>query len=447
MAGASRVAWREGLFLRPQHFQQQDRFVEALVNARAGVLSPYPWGVVELTVNESLLQLGKFGVERCMGVLPDGACFMIPGAAAPPEPLDIPADTRDVVLYLTLPAQQPGAPEFASRAEGGASVRHLVDEEEVHDAYADDRQFETIEVARPNLSFGHTREQTEGRVILGLARVREVTGTRVVLDERFIPSCLDVRASERLKGMMTDIAGRAQQRVDELAVRAVEAARGGQETFASFLMLQALNRWTPALAHLQSLPGVHPERLYETFVSMAGELATLALPQRRPPRFAAYDHLDLQATFTPVFELLQTVLSTNIAASAGQLPLEPVGPGAYTAKVENHGIFKDSSLYLAARAAAPPEALLGRFASLVKLGPVTRMREIVANALQAGVRITPTPTPPPQIRAMPGFVYFELDRTSPDWPELAKAPAIGLHVAGDWPELELELWWVKRGGS
>jgi type VI secretion system protein ImpJ len=48
---------------------------------------------------------------------------------------------------------------------------------------------------------------------------------------------------------------------------------------------------------------------------------------------------------------------------------------------------------------------------------------------------------------MPGFLYFELDRSSPDWPELTKAPAIGLHVAGDWPDLELELWWVKRSGS
>ena len=212
-------------------------------------------------------------------------------------------------------------------------------------------------------------------------------------------------------------------------------------------MLQALNRWGPVLAHQRSLPAVHPERLYETFVSMAGELATLALSQRRPPVFPTYDHENLQAVFQPPFELLQNALSMEIARSAGQLKLEPVGPGAYTAKVDDHGIFQNSSLYLAARASAPTEAMLARFASLVKLGPVTRMREIVSSALQAGVRIAPTPTPPAQIRVMPGFLYFELDRSSPDWAELTKAPAIGLHVAGEWPDLELELWWVKRGSS
>ncbi len=47
MQGESRVAWREGLFLRPQHFQQQDRFTDALIRARTEPLRPYPWGLVE----------------------------------------------------------------------------------------------------------------------------------------------------------------------------------------------------------------------------------------------------------------------------------------------------------------------------------------------------------------------------------------------------------------
>jgi type VI secretion system protein ImpJ len=447
MASASRVAWREGLFLRPQHFQQQDRFIEALVNARAGVLSAYPWGLVEIRVNESLLQLRKFGVEHCVGVLPDGCPFAIPAASPPPDPIDIPADTRDAVVYLTLPALQPGAVEFGVAGAASAALRQLVEDSEVFDSYADTRQAESIELARPNLTFGLTPEHTEGRIVIALAKIREVAGDQVVLDERFIAAALDVLSSPRLKSMMTDILGRTDQRVDELALRAAEASRGGAESVAPFLMLQTLNRWQPVLAHLDSLPHVHAERLYEVLLAMTGELATLALPQRRPPRFPTYDHRDLQATFEPVFDLLQAILSQAIGNSAGILPLEVVGPGAYTARIEDHGIFKHSRLFLAVRASAPPEALTARFASVVKLGPVQRMRDIVSSALQAGVRISQTPTPPPQIRALPGYVYFELDRASPDWPELAKSPAIGLHVAGDWPDLELELWWVKRGQS
>ena len=49
-----RVAWREGLFLRQQHFQQQDRHIDALVAAHARGAGPYCWGVIELQINRDL---------------------------------------------------------------------------------------------------------------------------------------------------------------------------------------------------------------------------------------------------------------------------------------------------------------------------------------------------------------------------------------------------------
>ena len=76
MSNKSRVAWREGMFLRPQHFQQQDRFLDALVNARLMAARPYAWGLTELVVDEDLATLGKFGVVRASGVMPDGTAFL-----------------------------------------------------------------------------------------------------------------------------------------------------------------------------------------------------------------------------------------------------------------------------------------------------------------------------------------------------------------------------------
>ena len=447
MTGESRVAWREGLFLRPQHFQQQDRFTESLVQSRTQALRPHPWGVSSLRIDDSLAALGKFAIAACAGAFPDGAPFSLPDGAPPPAVLDVAPETRDAIVYLTLPARQSGALEFAER--GGSSqaqiARQLVDEEEVFDAFSSERNAEPIEVARLNLRYGLTREQIDGRVTLGLARVREVVNGVVMLDERYIPPCLDIRASPRLSGFLRDIIGRSTQRVDELADRAVAATDGGAETFASFLLLQALNRWTPVLAHLQALPYVHPERLYEAFCSMAGELATLVrADDRRPPAFAPYDHEDLEATFELAYDTLQSELSQMFEQSAGQMKLEQVGPGAYTSVIANHALFATCNFYLAVAARTPLDELRSRFPSHVKLGSVLKMRQIVTSSLASGVGISAQPTPPPQIRVLPGFVYFELDRAAADWRDLATAPALGMHVAGDWPDLKLELWWVKR---
>jgi type VI secretion system protein ImpJ len=443
MQGESRVAWREGLFLRPQHFQQQDRHADALIRARVEPLRPYPWGIVELKLNQDLGALGKFAVERCVGILPDGQPFAIPDDLPAPPPLDLPADARDAVVSLTLPARQAGATEFQTREGSDEATRYVVDEEEAMDAFSEERTREPLETAKPNLRFGVTRDQTYGRVCLGLARVREIQNGQVVFDERYIPPCLDVRASPRLMGFLDDIIGRAEQRVEELAMRAVESAEGGADSIASFLLLQALNRWSPMLAHLKAIPSVHPERMFEAFLGMAGELSTLVRADRKPPPFPSYRHEDLQACFEPVVDALQAALSAIFDRAAVQLPLENAGPGAYISRITDHNLYKTGFFYLAVAAAAPLDDIRARFPAVAKIGAVQKMRQIVDAALP-GVPLRHVPQPPPQIRVLPGHIYFELDRSAPDWKDFASAPSLGLHVAGDWPQLRLELWCVKR---
>ena len=433
------------MFLRPQHFQAQDRFVEAQTRARVDSLRPWPWGLTVLEVDEDLASLGKFGVARAAGVMPDGTPFSIPDDLPPPEPLDVPADARDAVISITLPAQQVGAVQFGEADGRSIEARYLVSDAEVADSFSDDRTTEPITLGRPNLRFGVTRDQLYGRVALGLARVREVQNKRLMFDDRYIPPTLDVAAGRRLRGGLSDIRGRAGQRADELAIRAVEATDGGSETFASFLLLQALNRWVPVLEHLEHLPTVHPERLYETLIAMAGELATLIRPDRKPPPLPRYDHENPQTCFEPVFDLLQSMLSAVFERSAIQLPLELAGPGAYVSKITDHHLYQNGYFYLAVAAASPVEEIRGLFPAVAKIGSIGKMRQIVDSALP-GVPLRHTPTPPPQLRVLPGFVYFELDRGAPDWRDFATAPALGLHVAGDWPQLRLELWCVKRTG-
>ncbi|USI74911.1 type VI secretion system baseplate subunit TssK [Sphingomonas morindae] len=447
MVGDARVAWREGQFLRQQHFQQQQRHGDAMLAAQARAAGPWRWGVIELAINQDLAALGKFAVDRLVGIMPDGLVFAIPGDAPPPAPLDMAGDSRDALVQLTLPAIQPGAVEYRERDDpGAAAVRYVVEEEAVIDGFAEERTAEPIELARPNLRFGVTPDQTYGRVLLGLARVRETRNGALLFDERYIPPALDIRASPRLAGFLADIIGRATQRIEELARRAVEATDGGAESFANFLLLQALNRWTPQLEHLARLPMVHPERLFEALLGMAGELATLTTAERRPPRLPAYDHGQLRESFEPVVEVIQAALSAVYDRAAVQLPLKQAGPGAYTARNTDPALYQTGYFYLAVRARLSLDEVRARFPSVAKIGSVQKMRQIVESALE-GVPLRHVPTPPPQIRSLPGHVYFELDRAAADWAELAAAPALGLHVAGDWPDLALELWCVRKAGG
>ncbi|HRM74464.1 MAG TPA: type VI secretion system baseplate subunit TssK, partial [Paracoccus sp. (in: a-proteobacteria)] len=63
MSWFSKVAWKEGLFLQPQHLQQADRYHEHLVNARTRLITPYPWGVGELVLDRDQAQQGMIALR------------------------------------------------------------------------------------------------------------------------------------------------------------------------------------------------------------------------------------------------------------------------------------------------------------------------------------------------------------------------------------------------
>jgi type VI secretion system protein ImpJ len=78
MGWDNKVVWSEGMFLRAQHFQQYDRYVEKLVRGRAEGLRSHAWGLADIKLNRELLATGKFAVTSCRGTLPDGTPFSIP---------------------------------------------------------------------------------------------------------------------------------------------------------------------------------------------------------------------------------------------------------------------------------------------------------------------------------------------------------------------------------
>ncbi|WP_374945109.1 type VI secretion system baseplate subunit TssK [Sphingomonas sp.] len=441
---SERPVWSEGLFLRPQHFQLAERGAASALHARFDGAQAYPWGIVELALSEDLAQGGQVGVERLVAVLPDGEIVRIPGDAPPPAPFDVDSQVRGEIVYLTLPADQLGAVAFAyaDAADAGIARYHVVERDSI-DATDPARASDTIEVGRANLRFGIEEADVTGRTRIGVARIKELQGRRVVWDDAYIPPVLDIRASPALAGFLTDVIGRLDSRQDELSLRAVEGAEGGTETFAAYLLLQLLNRWQPELRHLSRLDRVHPERLFTAFVGFAGELATFTRADRRPTAFPDYDHEALELCFKPVVEALRAGLSTEFSRSAIQLELKQLQPGAYASTITDRTLYDQGRFYLAVSTRRPADDVRRSMPSVVKIGSVAKMQQLVQSALP-GVPLTPVGAPPSQIRVMPNYVYFELDRSSPDWRDFATAPALGLHIAGEWPELDLELWCVRK---
>ncbi|MCZ5880933.1 type VI secretion system baseplate subunit TssK, partial [Vibrio parahaemolyticus] len=78
MHSRNRVVWNEGLFIKPQHFQQQQRHMDYSLDERLASVSRYLFGITELSLNYDYLSFGRIAIDRASGVMPDGSVFRIP---------------------------------------------------------------------------------------------------------------------------------------------------------------------------------------------------------------------------------------------------------------------------------------------------------------------------------------------------------------------------------
>jgi len=443
MSWNNKVVWSEGMFLRPQHFQQQERYVETLVKHRGDHLRAYDWGVVELSLDQDALNLGKIAITRCQAILPDGTPISIPDDDEPPLPLEIDDNLRDTEIMLALSIRRPGAPD-ADRETGLESVtRHRTMEYEVRDNNAGFDNNVQIEIGKRRLRLLPRQGDLREYAGISVARVREKRNDQsLVLDRQFIPPCLDCRANPILSGFLSELQGLLHQRGEALAARVSASGRGGVAEIADFLLLQTVNRFEPMVAHLASMSDLHPEILFRNGLQLAGEMATFTSASKRPASFPVYDQDDLQTTFEPLMRELRQSLSMVLEQNAIALPLQERKYGIHVSAITDRSLLSGAIFILAVRADMPVEHLLKQFPRQIKIGPVEHIRQLVTSALP-GIELRPLPVAPRQIPYHAGTTYFELAKSGEHWKQMANSGGFAFFVPSNFPGLDMAFWAIK----
>ena len=261
MGWENRIVWGEGLFLQPQHLQQQERYFDRLVRSSTAPLRPFAWGLTGLELDKDLLTLGKFAVRSAAGILPDGTPFSIPDQDDQPRAYELPEAARNSIIYLMLPVRQPGSVEAAGPEHTETVARVVTGEHDAADSNAGYGSTATLPIGKLRLRYALEGEARAGFAALGLARVVEVRADRsVVLDESFIPPVLSCEPSGVLAGFLSQLEGLLHHRAEALAGRVSETATRGAAEISDFLLLQVCNRYESLMTHLSAtVAQLHPE--------------------------------------------------------------------------------------------------------------------------------------------------------------------------------------------
>ena len=205
LSGASpvsnKVIWSEGLFLQPQHFQQQERYFERYVETRCQCARPAQLGLHRDRVRARFSEHRQ--VRACgawPACFPDGTPFRMPDDDPLPTPIDIGADVRD---QTAVPGGA-AAPRRRARGRPEAGTDELV-RHDVARAAGAQRRRRAAAIRRCSKSARCARGCCwRARSPRPMPACRSRTSSNAAPISRscstssFIPTVLHVRAADRL---------------------------------------------------------------------------------------------------------------------------------------------------------------------------------------------------------------------------------------------------------
>ena len=332
----------------------------------------------------------------------------------------------------------------ARLAPGGAEpLRWVGHEVEAPDIIAGAQGSAPITVGKLDLRLIDDSHELAGYVTLPVARLIEKRADgSLVLDPEFVPTALSCAVSARLSSLLAEMRGLLQHRAAAIAGRLANPGGKSIAEISDFLVLMLVNRNEAVLRHLGSLADLHPVELYRALTALAGEIATFTEGTHRAPALPDYHHNDLQASFAPLIAFLREALSAVFEQTAIPIPLEDRAYGIRVGRITDRSLFTDCTFILAVRSSVDAELVRANLPKRTKIGAVERIRDLV-NLQLGGAPIRPLPAEPRQIPFRAGTVYFEINTSSDDWKLVERAGGVAVHVSGDVPDLELELWAIR----
>lgn len=445
MSRENKVVWSEGLFIKPAHFQQNDRYFESYINKVRQLSGSYGWGFDELTIDNQLLNQGKVAIKTASGIMPDGTPFNIPIDDPAPAPIDLQEGVINQQVYLCLPIRSTEVEVFYPDSERGLQ-RYTSKTLDANDSSSNRPSSTTLMVGGLRFTIMQEQDSRSQYSCLAIAKINECSKDKQVsFDNSFIPPSINCHASSNLIDLLTLTKDLLNQRAVELSGRisASASGTGGVAEVEDFLTLQLVNRYSHLMQHLISLPRLHPEQAYQHMLMLVGELSSFS-EKRIMPALDGYRHESISETFSPLASSIKESLSSlSTKARAFNIPLKEPKYGIHRAILSDPQLIQSSTFVLTVKADIPSDDLQRSFPNLVKISSIEKIRELIMVSLP-GINIKLLPYMPRELPYHDGFIPFELDRSCEAWKDLNNSTGMAIHIGDQVPGLKLQLWAIQR---
>lgn len=448
MSIPSKVLWGEGVFLRPQHFQQQDRYHEARLHQTVHALHPYLWGVRRIEWDYDALKADRLRLQALSLIFQDGEIVDAPSSEPLPVAIDLstlPASLQEVTWYAALPALAPGggnaAPNGPQRdGQQAAGARYSQSTSETPDLYTNAVGAE-VGYLKKSVRLVSDQEPLGAFDCVPVIRLRRLVTGGFEPDPSFIPPGVSIASAPALKAMLDRLMDALQAKVQSLQGHMREPSRNVIEfrsgDVSSFWLLHTVSTSAAALMHYVRNPELHPERLFESLLALAGAMMTYS-KQYSLTHLPHYRHDDMAQCFASLDHIIRDLLDTVISTKYFSIALSEEKPSYHLGKLDSGKIDQRTTLYLAVSASLSALELVEIVPLRVKAGAPDDVEKCVLTAMP-GVKITHAPQVPAAIPVQPDTYYFALESKGMLYEQMLKAQSISIYVPSGIRDLRISL--------
>ncbi|NVM80115.1 type VI secretion system protein ImpJ [Duganella sp. SG902] len=436
---SSKILWGEGLFLRPQHFQQQDRYHEQRLHQSVLALHPYAWGVNQLQVDRDALANHSLRVLSLSLRFQDGEFYDAPGADDLPDAVDLsqlPQSQQTVTYYAALPAFKP----FGGNFGDSGAVRYLQHNQDTPDLYTHAAPAQ-LSYLKKTVRLVAEFEPRDSYTHFPLLRLRRAATGGFELDASFVPPSLSVRSAPLLFLQLRRLLDALQAKVSALYGHHREPSKHVIEfrsgDMSSFWLLHTASSAFASLTHYFQHPALHPERLYEQLLGLAGALMTFSKSWTLAD-LPAYSHSDPGPAFATLHQIIRELLDTVISSRYFAIALREVKPSYHHGMLDSGKIDDKTTFYIAVSAAMPASELVEVVPLRFKVGAPDDVDKFVLSAMP-GVRLQHAPQVPAAVPVRPDALYFSIEAKGQMYERMLQAQSISIYVPGGIHDLQLEL--------
>jgi type VI secretion system protein ImpJ len=417
------------MFLRTQHFQQQDARLESLVSEAFSAL-PFPWfGFRKLMLDQNALAAGLFGVQEAEGHLPDGTAFSMSAEIQTLVPVKVVSGQDNGMVLLGVPAETDGTATVDPVHGAASGARFKGDLVTVRDAVRGGADAEEIELASLQPRLFLPEEDSSGYVTLPLARLTGLDSSgAVTVDEGFLPPA-QMTSAVSWYGRFAQEIVTGLDRIADAHSSVVLAGTGA--SVENLLILELVNAARPRMAHFLSQDRFNPSEFFMELAGLAGRMATFGSSSRRMAELPEYDHTDPQPAFAALADTLRSLILSlrHVEETAKVLKVSRHSENVWTVRIDNLEILRNSRIMVRVGGELSDALLRKLFVDQATVGAADEFDKLWTSRL-TGIPLKPLNSQPREIPYDGDRLCLELDRNSEHWAALAEAPGFVIGVSG-----------------